>query len=141
MIENLTGMGNLFGASLAAEGIAAAPQLKPDTEVLPAAYHLIPLESIRALARVFREGVLKYNERAINSLNLSSAVFSLQWQDERFTHAVEHLFKGYEGDTTEDHFAKVMWYCAVLREIRRLEEKGTNQAKQKLGEVNLKETK
>jgi hypothetical protein len=43
-----------------------------------------------------------------------------------------------------DGLKKFIYYgkpFAVLREIRRLEEKGTNQAKQKLGEVNLKETK
>jgi len=93
----------------------------PDTKVLSASYHLIPLESIRAMARVFREGILEYKARAVNARNLEPAVFSKEWQDERFSHAVDHLFKGFEGDTTEDHFAKVMWYCSIIREVRRRE--------------------
>lgn len=96
----------------------------PDTEVLSVSYHLIPLESIRAVARVFREGVLKYKARAVNARNLEPAMFSKEWQDERFSHTVDHLFKGFEGDTTEDHFAKVMWYCSIIRDTKRTTKRG-----------------
>lgn len=91
------------------------------SEILSVAYHLIPLDSIRRLARIFTEGITVYKDKAVNARNITPAVNNQPWQDERFSHAVDHLFKGYMGDTTEDHFAKVMWYCAIMMQVRELE--------------------
>jgi len=100
---------NLFGAAA--------------SEILPTAYHLIPLDSVRRMSRIFAEGIAAYKDKAVNSRNITPAIGNQAWQDERFSHAVEHLFKGFVGDTTEDHFAKVMWYCAVMMRVRELETK------------------
>lgn len=92
------------------------------TEQLGLAYHLIPPESLRRLSRIFLEGQAKYPDNAINARNIYPAVGNIPWQVERFNHAVDHLLKFGQGDTTEDHLAKVMWFCAVMIEARRLEE-------------------
>lgn len=91
------------------------------SEILSVAYHLIPLDSIRRLSRIFTEGIATYKDKAVNARNITPAVNNQSWQDERFSHAVDHLFKGFMGDTTEDHFAKVMWYCAIMMRVRELE--------------------
>ena len=81
---------------------------KVASERLGLAYHLIPAESLRRLSRVFLEGLAKYPEAAVNGRNLGGVVGNREWQVERFNHAVDHLLKWGEGDTTEDHLAKVM---------------------------------
>lgn len=101
------------------------------SEILSAAYHLIPLDSIRRMARIFAEGISVYKDKAVNARNITPAINNQSWQDERFSHAVEHLFKGFAGDTTEDHFAKVMWYCAIMMQVREHE----GQAKTKYEEL------
>ena len=93
------------------------------SEKLGLAYHLIPPESIRRLSRIFLEGLENYPGNAINARNMEPAVGNEKWQVERFNHAVDHLLKWGQGDTTEDHLAKVMWFCSVMIETRRLESK------------------
>lgn len=92
------------------------------SESLGLAYHLIPPESLRRLSRIFLEGIEKYPGKAVNAKNMKGAVGNTYWQVERFNHAVDHLLKWGQGDTTEDHLAKVMWFCSVMIEARRLEE-------------------
>jgi len=91
------------------------------SEKLNLAYHLIPPESLRRLSRIFLEGIAKYPDRAVNACNMDPAVGDSAWQIERFNHAMDHLLKFGQGDTTEDHLAKVMWFCAVMLEIDRRE--------------------
>lgn len=91
------------------------------SEKLGLAYHLIPPESLRRLSRVFLEGVKKYPNRAVNACNMTGAVNNPEWQVKRFNHAVDHLLKWGQGDTSEDHLAKVMWFCSVMLEVERLE--------------------
>lgn len=97
------------------------------SEKLGLAYHLIPAESLRRLSRIFLEGLTKYPEAAVNGRNLDGAVGNEPWQVERFNHAVDHLLKWGEGDGSEDHLAKVMWFCSVMiaaRELERIERRG-----------------
>lgn len=91
------------------------------SEKLGLAYHLIPPEALRRLSRIFLEGEIKYPGAAVNARNIDSAVGNDPWQEERFNHAVDHLLKFGQGDTTEDHLAKVMWFCSVMIEIRNRE--------------------
>jgi len=91
------------------------------SEKLGLAYHLIPPESLRRLSRIFLEGMEKYPGKAVNAKNMEGAVGNAHWQWERFNHAVDHLLKWGQGDTSEDHLAKVMWFCSVMIEVERLE--------------------
>lgn len=97
---------------------------KAASERLGPAYHLIPAESLRRLSRIFLEGLEKYPEGTVNGRNLGGVVGNEPWQTERFNHAVDHLLKWGEGDTSEDHLAKVMWFCSVMIAVRELEQKG-----------------
>lgn len=76
------------------------------------AYHLIPWGSIRRISHIFREGLEVYKTRALNATNLEGAD-DPDWLAERFNHAVEHLTLWWEGDTSEDHLAKVAWFCII----------------------------
>lgn len=91
------------------------------SEKLGLAYHLIPPESLRRLSRIFLEGKTKYPGKAVNAHNMQPAVDNVDWQVERFNHAMDHLLKWGIGDISEDHLAKVMWFCAVMIEVQRLE--------------------
>lgn len=92
------------------------------SDLLGVAYHLIPPNSLRRIARVFAEGEKKYPGRAVNYRNIRPALHNTPWKEERYSHTVDHLFMYHEGDTTEDHLAKVAWYCIMMMEIRRKEE-------------------
>lgn len=98
-------------------GIAASDELG-------IAYHLIPPDSLRRIAKVFAEGMEKYPGKAINFRNTSPAIENYPWQQERFSHAMDHLLKFNGGDTSEDHLAKVAWFCLVMMEIQRQENNG-----------------
>lgn len=91
------------------------------SEELNAAYHLIPPDSLRRVARIFAEGMQKYPGKAINFSNINPAIENFSWQQERFSHAMDHLLKFNEGNTSEDHLAKVAWFCLVMLEIQRQE--------------------
>lgn len=88
-------------------------------------YTLIPVDSIRAIGKIFQEGQIKYKSGAVNARNLTPALGNHSWQYERAEHVVDHLLKFFSGDETEDHLAKVAWFCTIMREIVRKEkEKG-----------------
>lgn len=91
------------------------------SEKLGLAYHLIPPDSLRRLSRIFLEGMEKYPGKAVNVGNMGPVLGNKAWQVERFNHAVDHLLKWGQGDTSEDHLAKVMWFCSVMIEVGRLE--------------------
>lgn len=94
------------------------------SEELNVAYHLIPPDSLRRVARIFAEGMEAYPGKAINFSNICPAIENYPWQQERFSHAMDHLLKFSEGDTSEDHLAKVAGFCLVMMEIQRQEKKG-----------------
>ena len=94
---------------------------KAASEKLGLAYHLIPPEALRRMSRIFLEGEVKYPGAAVNAGNMEPAVGNTPWQVERFNHAMDHLLKWGQGDASENHLAKVMWFCSVMIETRRLE--------------------
>jgi len=88
-------------------------------------YTLIPAESLRAIGKIFQEGQVKYKSGAANARNIIPVLGNHSWQYERAEHAMDHLLKFFSGDESEDHLAKVAWFCTIMREIVRLEkEKG-----------------
>jgi len=87
------------------------------TEKVNGGKRYIPLSALEALGAVFEEGALKYGEH-----NWKNGVGDRAYQMERWEHADTHLRKWVEGDRTENHLAKVMWFCATQIELERLEE-------------------
>ena len=51
---------------------------------------------------------------------------------ERWEHESRHLQLWADGDRSEEHLAKVMWFCATQIELERLEREGD-----KTGEIDL----
>jgi len=76
---------------------------------------MIPWYSIIRIGKIFVEG-LRYGRD-----NWKKGVFDKEYQEERLEHAFVHLIKYKEGDTTEDHLAKVAWFCVTQMELMRLE--------------------
>lgn len=93
---------------------------RPASEKLGLGYHLIPWEAVRRLGKIFEDGQRKYKDGAVCAANIERALDDQEWQAERLNHAVDHLGKWMSGDRTEDHLAKVMWFCSVQIEIERL---------------------
>jgi len=89
---------------------------KAKTDVLSLGLTLIPFHSIYRLGRIFIEG-LRYGKD-----NWKRGVHDTQYQEERLEHALNHLLLWKEGDRSEDHLAKVMWFCTTQMELERLEE-------------------
>lgn len=56
--------------------------------------------------------------------NWKQGVNDEEYQRERLEHAMRHLMLWTNGDRTEDHLAKVMWFCATQLELERLENQG-----------------
>lgn len=112
--------------------MAQAPQQKPiqefgsaRSELSGLGYTLIPVESLRAIGKIFQEGQAKYKSGAVNARRLTPVLGNHSWQYERAEHAMDHLLKFFSGDESEDHLAKVAWFCTIMREIVRKEkEKG-----------------
>ena len=76
---------------------------------------LIPFYSILRLGSIFIEG-LRYGRD-----NWKKGVNDKAYQEERLEHAMLHLIKWKEGDRTEEHLAKVAWFCVTQLELERLE--------------------
>lgn len=76
---------------------------------------MIPFYSILRIGRIFVEG-LRYGRD-----NWKKGVGDQEFQEERLEHALLHLIKWKEGDRTEDHLAKVAWFCVTQMELERLE--------------------
>jgi hypothetical protein len=77
---------------------------------------MVPWYSIMRIGKIFVEG-LRYGRD-----NWKKGVNDKEYQEERFEHAMVHLIKYKEGDTTEDHLAKVAWFCVTQMELMRLEQ-------------------
>lgn len=76
---------------------------------------LIPFHSIYRIGAIFVEG-LRYERD-----NWCKGVGDKDYQEERLEHALNHLFLYKEGDTSEDHLAKVAWFCVTQMELLRQE--------------------
>lgn len=80
----------------------------PKTEKLGTSPSQIPVEAIEAIGRIFEEGRVKYGRD-----NWKKGLNNPTYQEERLNHAIVHLFKYANGDTSEDHLAKVAWFCVT----------------------------
>ena len=76
---------------------------------------LIPLYSLLNLGKIFIEG-LRYGRD-----NWKKGVNDKEYQEERLEHAILHLIKYKEGDRSEEHLAKVSWFCFTQLDLERLE--------------------
>jgi hypothetical protein len=81
-----------------------APEPKQTRDEAVAPYSDIPPCALRRLAKVYKEGRIKYGHIWLNGLPWS----------ETFDHLQEHLEKWLEGNTEEDHLAKVAWAAFTL---------------------------
>lgn len=70
----------------------------------------IPVSSLVRLGKIFKEG-LRYGRN--NWKDNPDA----DYVEERTNHAIIHLMKWANGDRTEDHLAKVMWFAATTIEV------------------------
>jgi hypothetical protein len=91
---------------------------KAKTDKVETGLILIPFYSILRIGAIFIEG-LRYGKD-----NWKKGVNDKEYQEERLEHAFLHLIKYKEGDTSENHLAKVAWFCVIQMELQRLE--GTN---------------
>lgn len=85
------------------------------TDKLGLGLTMIPFHSLYRLGQIFREG-LRYGKD-----NWKKGVNDKEYQEERLEHALNHLFLWKEGDRSEDHLAKVMWFCTTQMELERME--------------------
>lgn len=88
---------------------------KAKTDKVNTGLVLIPFYSILRIGAIFVEG-LRYGRD-----NWKKGVNDKEYQEERLEHALLHLIKYKEGDTSEDHLSKVCWFCITQMELERLE--------------------
>lgn len=98
------------------EVIDSVNSVKAKTDKVGSGLVLIPFYSILRLGKIFVEG-LRYGRD-----NWKKGVGDKEYQEERLEHALLHFIKWKEGDRTEDHLAKVSWFCITQMELERLEE-------------------
>jgi len=91
------------------------PPQKAGTDKVGTGLVLIPWYSILELGKIFIEG-LRYGRD-----NWKKGVNDKEYQEERLEHAMLHLLKWKEGDRSEQHLAKVMWFCATQLELEKME--------------------
>ena len=68
----------------------------------------IPFQAVEAIGIIFAEGEAKYGRD-----NWKAGRNDKDYQRERLNHAILHLQKYANGDTTERHLAKVAWFCVT----------------------------
>lgn len=86
------------------------PQMRdrPKTEKLSPGIEQIPFEALEACGEIFSEGEIKYGLH-----NWKKGVKDKEYQTERLRHAIRHLMLYANGDRSEPHLAKVMWFCVT----------------------------
>lgn len=77
------------------------------SDVLGTYMDQIPVESLIELGKIFGEGMLKYGEN-----NWQQNVTD-EYRKERIRHAIRHLMLYANGDRSENHVAKVMWFAST----------------------------
>jgi hypothetical protein len=92
------------------------PEKKAASDKVGTGLTMIPFYSILHIGAIFVEG-LRYGRD-----NWKKGVNDKEYQEERLEHAILHLIKWKEGDRTEDHLAKVAWFCVTQLELERLEQ-------------------
>lgn len=81
---------------------------KAKTEKVSPGIDQIPFESLEALGEIFAEGEEKYGRD-----NWKKGIGDRPYQEERARHALRHLYLWVNGDRSEPHLAKVMWFCVT----------------------------
>jgi len=99
--------------------------MKANTDKLNMGKRFIPRSALNRLGEVFIEG-LRYDVNG--ETNWKKGVFDDEYQHERLEHALDHLWKWIEGDRSEDHLAKVMWFCATQMELERMEQESIDKS-------------
>lgn len=98
VLKDLTKPGEPTEISQTAKGTKSSP-------VPPLSW--LPFDIWEGLARIFFEG-RKYGEN-----NWRRGREDPEWRRERGDHALLHLKKWIDGDRSEAHIFKVLWYCCV----------------------------
>ena len=113
---SLSGKHDITGYELEQEYNHTPPEeTKAATDKVNTGLTMVPFYSILRIGAIFVEG-LRYGRD-----NWKKGVNDKEYQEERLEHAMLHLIKWKEGDRTEDHLAKVAWFCVTQLELERLE--------------------
>ena len=97
--------------------------MKANTDKLNMGKRFIPRVALNRLGAIFLEGWIKYGPD-----NWKKGVFDDEYQHERLEHALDHLWRWVEGDRSEDHLAKVMWFCSTQMELERMEQESIDKS-------------
>ena len=81
----------------------------PKSEKVSPGIDQIPFEGIEAIGSIFAEGELKYGRDNWKILGDDPSGY----EQERSRHALRHLFLWVGGDRSENHLAKVAWFCVT----------------------------
>lgn len=84
------------------------PNDKAKSEKLAPGVEQVPFEGIEAIGEIFSEGAIKYGVD-----NWKKGVGDPEYQTERCRHAIRHLMLWANGDRSEQHLAKVAWFCVT----------------------------
>ena len=98
-----------------------AGQAKPAGSVTPnrlLALVDIPYESLAAISAIFMEGE---NRPEYGRFNWKNGAGDKAYQRKRNANAIRHLLLYSNGDRSEDHLAKVAWFCVTQLELERME--------------------
>lgn len=80
----------------------------PTTETLSPGIDQIPFEGLEAIGAIFAEGETKYGRD-----NWKQQPSNKAYNQERTRHAIRHLMLWANGDRSENHLAKVAWFCVT----------------------------
>jgi hypothetical protein len=89
-------------------GDTYVPTHGPQTESTSPGIDQIPFVAIESIGRIFAEGEQKYGRD-----NWKRDPSNESYNAERGRHALRHLYLYLNGDRSEDHLAKVAWYCVT----------------------------
>lgn len=84
-----------------------APEV-PKSEILAPGVDQVPFEGIEAIGAIFAEGEIKYGRG-----NWKKQPDNDEYNRERCRHAIRHLMLWANGDRSENHIAKVAWFCVT----------------------------
>ncbi len=68
----------------------------------------VPYTLVKRVGAIFAEGEPIYGRD-----NWKKGVFDYTYQRKRLRHAIQHLMMYANGDRSEDHLAKVAWFCGT----------------------------
>lgn len=92
----------------------------PASETVSPGIDQIPFEGLEAVGEIFKEGEEKYGR---DNWKIPDSYGS--YDSERLRHALRHLYLYANGDRSEDHLAKVAWFC--LTQIYRISKENPNE--------------